>query len=275
MKLGICNEMFTDWSLPEIFAFVAQTGYQGIEIAPFTLADSVKEITSGQRKQIRTLAKQYHLGVIGTHWLLVKPEGLSLTAPDSSIRGKTSQYLQDLVVFTEEIGGEIMVLGSPRQRSRQPQQTEEEVTRYLSECLSPAMEEARHRGVVICLEPLSRQETNFINTAEQAIEFIRKLGHPSLALILDVKAMSDEDKPIPDIVRAAKQYLRHFHLNDTNLLGPGWGQVDFQPIIGALREINYQHWASVEVFDFSPGAENIARHSYQYLSQVLSAGEKN
>ncbi|HOJ40700.1 MAG TPA: sugar phosphate isomerase/epimerase family protein, partial [bacterium] len=150
-------------------------------------------------------------------------------------------------------------------------QTFPEVAGYVAEALQPALEEAGKQAVYICLEPLSRKETNFINTAEQAIQFIKELNHPALGLILDVKAMSDEEKPIPEIIRDSAPWLRHVHFNDTNLLGPGWGQTDFKPILAALQQIGYQHWASLEVFDFSPGPETIAERSFQYLRQILSS----
>jgi len=269
MKIGLCNEMFENWPIQEIFHFAARLGYQGVEIAPFTLASSVEEISFARRREIRHQAEEAHIRIIGTHWLLVKPEGLSLSSPDFSVRSKTADYLRKLVIFTAEIGGEIMVLGSPKQRSLNPGQNLKEVSLYVAETLQPALDQAAKEGIVICLEPLSRKETNFINTAQQAIDFIQKVKHPYLRLILDVKAMSDEEKPVPEIIHSCADWLRHVHFNDTNLLGPGWGETDFQPILKALQDINYRHWVSIEVFDFSPGPEEIARKSMDYLKEIL------
>ena len=75
MKIGICNELFQGWPIAQIFEYAARLGYGGVEIAPFTLADSVRDISSGKRKEIRRAAEEQGIEIIGLHWLLVKPEG--------------------------------------------------------------------------------------------------------------------------------------------------------------------------------------------------------
>ncbi|MBN1445098.1 MAG: sugar phosphate isomerase/epimerase, partial [Candidatus Omnitrophica bacterium] len=62
---------------------------------------------------------------------------------------------------------------------------------------------------------------------------------------------------------------KHFHVNDRNLGGPGFGDVDFAPIIRALKDAGYGGWLSVEVFDFSPGPEAIAKKSIEYLKKFV------
>ena len=269
MKIGICNEMFEGWKFEEICSFISKVGYEGIEIAPFTFADSVDEISKKERERIREIAKENNLEIIGTHWLLVKPEGLSVSSPDREIREKTARYLKKLVVFTHDIGGELMVFGSPKQRNIQEGQSYGEVKEYFKEVLNVALEECEKRNVFICLEPLARKETNFITTARDAIEIIEEVGHPNLKLHLDVKAMCDEERPITEIIKEGAKHLFHFHTNDKNLLGPGFGDVDFEPIISTLKEIGYNRWLSVEVFDFSPGPENIATKSIEYLRKFV------
>jgi sugar phosphate isomerase/epimerase len=88
-------------------------------------------------------------------------------------------------------------------------------------------------------------------------------------MMLDVKAMSSEEKPIPQIIRESADYVRHFHANDEELGGPGSGETDFEPIAEALCDIDYEGWVSVEVFDFSPGPRKIARESLNYLQEVF------
>src|SRR5262249_33237424 len=132
-----------------------------------------------------------------------------------------------------------------------------------SDCL-PALEQGR---VYLCLEPLTPAETNYMNTAAEGVRLIRRLGHPFVKLHLDVKAMSSEGPPVPDIIRANREFLDHFHANDPNKRGPGFGAVDFRPIFRALADIHYGGWVSVEVFDYSPDPETIGRESIRYMRE--------
>src|SRR5205807_4634999 len=125
------------------------------------------------------------------------------------------------------------------------------------------------RGVTICFEPLSSSETNFINSAEAALQFVSRVASPAFRIILDVKAMCAETKPIPSIIRESWPHFAHFHANDRNLKGPGFGEVDFIPIAAALKEIGYNGFVSVEVFSFDEGPETIASKSLEYLKVVF------
>src|SRR5688572_2846623 len=86
VKFAICNEIYQGWKLEDVFAHAAKLGYSGVEIAPFTLANSVNEISAAERQRIRDLAAQHQIEIVGLHWLLVKPEGLYLNHTNSVIR---------------------------------------------------------------------------------------------------------------------------------------------------------------------------------------------
>jgi len=271
MNFAICNEIFQGWKIEEAMQFAAKTGYAGIEIAPFTIAKYVSDISKQERQRIRDAAAQLDITITGIHWVLAQTEGLFLTHSDPTVRQKSSKYFVDLVEFCSDIGGNIIVVGSPKQRNIPEGSTAAQAWDWAKETIREAVVRALQRGVTICLEPLSPQETNFINTAEEAVRFVKPFHSPSLKVILDVKAMSSETKPIPAIIAESWPHFAYFHANDKNLKGPGFGDVDFLPIATALRDVGYQGWVSVEVFNFDEGPEAIATRSLDYLRKTFGA----
>jgi sugar phosphate isomerase/epimerase len=269
MKFAICNEIFREWKIQDVLAWTARAGYHAVEIAPFTLADSVTDISAAARREIREGAKRNGIEIAGIHWVLVKPEGLYMNHPDPEIRQRTARYFCDLVEFCADVGGRVMVVGSPKQRNMMDGVNFDQAREWTAGTFRESVKRAESRGVTICFEPLSPAETNFINTAAEAITFSRQLDSPNFKIILDVKAMSSEGKPVPQIIRESWPHFAHFHANDPNLKGPGFGAVDFGPIGAALREVGYDGFASVEVFNFDEGAEVIATRSLECLRKHL------
>ena len=271
MKFAICNEIFQGWKLEDTFAYAAQAGYDGVEIAPFTLAHSVNDISAAGRRRIREAAARAGVEIVGLHWLLVKPEGLHLTSPDGALRERTARYFGDLVDCCADFGGRVMVCGSPKQRNVLAGVSQQQAWDWATDAFREPVRRAEERGVTICFEPLAPAETNFINTAAEAIRFVQQFGSPWFKIILDVKAMCSEVKPIPQIIRESWPHFAHFHANDKNLKGPGFGDVDFAPIAAALAEVGYAGYVSVEVFQFEEGPETIATKSIEYLRRVFDA----
>lgn len=270
MKFAICNEIFQGWEPARAFEFAAAAGYDGIEIAPFTLAGRVTGITRARRAELRELSARTGLAITGIHWVLAQTEGLHMTDPEREVRERTARYFCDLVDFCADIGGSTMVVGSPKQRSLREGVTPEQGWEHATNVFRQAVMRAEERDVTICFEPLAPAETNFINTAAEAIRFTRQLGSPKFKIILDVKAMSSEAAPIPQIIQESWPHFAYFHANDANLKGPGFGAVDFHPIAAALKRCGYGGWVSVEVFNFEEGPEAIATRSLEYLRRVWS-----
>jgi sugar phosphate isomerase/epimerase len=241
-----------------------------VEIAPFTLANSVTDISATERQAMREAAARNQIEIAGIHWVLVKPEGLYINHPDSALRERTAKYFRDLVDFCADLGGKVMVVGSPKQRNVLPGVSREQAWEWAAATFRDAVARAEQREVTICFEPLAPAETNFINTASEALQFIQQVPSPRFKLILDVKAMCSEAKPIPQIIRESWPHFAHFHANDRNLKGPGFGDVDFKPIAAALKTTGYQGFVSVEVFNFDEGAEAIASRSLEYLQQAFA-----
>ncbi len=275
MKLAICNEIFQGWTIDAVLEYCAKLGYDAVEIAPFTLAKSADQITPDTRRRLRQTAARLGIGICGLHWLLARTEGLGLTHPDAAVRGRTARYFCELVDCCADLGGNVLVLGSPQQRNVPPELTPEQAWDFAAQTLRPAVRRAEERNAVICIEPLSPAETNFINTAAEAIRFAGQFHSPAIKIVLDVKAMCAEAAPIPAIIRDSWPHFAHFHANDRNLKGPGFGDVDFRPIAAALVQAGYRGCVSVEVFKFEDGPEVIASRSLEYLRSVFAGAKSN
>jgi sugar phosphate isomerase/epimerase len=268
MKFGICNELFENWPWEKICDFAGGIGYQGIEVAPFTLTDRAELITAHRRAALRESAESRGLEIIGLHWLLMNQPRLYITHPDTVIRKETARYFVELVGLCADLGGNVIVIGSPKQRNLLPGVKREQAMGYAADVFTPCLEPAAKRDVTLAIEPLSTRETDFLTCASDAVELIERIDHPNFRLQLDVKAMSYEYKPFPQIIRESAKHLAHFHVNDPNLLGPGMGEIVYEPIIAALREAGYDGWLSVEAFDMQYGAERIAKASVECLRKV-------
>lgn len=269
MKFGMCNEFCEGWDFASACELAARAGYDGIEVAPFTIKDSVNDVSRQEREALREIAGERGLEIVGLHWLLVKPEGLYINHPDDEIRRKTTDYMRALIDFCGDLGGTRTIVGSPKQRNVLDGQTCQETWDRTVEEFRKLAPRAESRGVILCIEPLAPSETNFINLAAEARCLVEAVDSPAFRMMLDVKAMHGAGEAIPDVIMESASYLEHFHANDANRQGPGFGETDFVPIAAALREAGYDGYVSVEVFDFSAGPERIADQSLRYLQEVF------
>jgi sugar phosphate isomerase/epimerase len=270
MKFAICHELYEHLDWAEQCRLIAEAGYTGIEVAPFTISEDLSSVPASVFQDMQEEAARNGLEVIGLHWMLARTTGLYLTSPDLEIRRKTTEYLKLLARICRQLGGSVMVFGSPQQRNLLPGITREQAADFAAEVFRGAASAFENEGVVLCLEPLTKKETDFINTCDDAMEIIHRIDHPSVMLHQDVKAMlGAESESIPVLIHRHKKFCRHFHVNDSNLLGPGMGVTDFHPILQALIESQYRGWVSVEVFDYKPGAQHIAVQSLAYMQSVL------
>lgn len=271
LRYAICNETFEGWPLAKACDFAAACGYTGLEVAPFTLAPLASDVTAAQRGEIRRTIARAGLDCVGLHWLLAKTEGFHVAHPDPAVRGRTVDYLGDLARLCHDLGGRVLVFGSPKQRSLLPGVTAEQALGHIHEVFSRLVPVLETTDTVVALEPLAPVETDVLTTAAETCRLIERIGSPHVRLHLDVKAMASEAEAIPEIILASARHLEHFHANDPNLQGPGFGAMDFTPIFTALDEVRYSGWVSVEVFDYAPGPERLARESIDYMRRIEAA----
>ncbi len=269
MRFAICNETYVDWPFQRVCGDIAACGYDGVEVALNAVVADPRTLTARAASELGAIAKRVGIEIVGLHWLLKAPAGLHLTTPHARVRQDTVAYLEHLARLCTAMGGSVIVLGSPKQRDVVAGDSYDGAFARAVESCRQVAETASSLGVTLALEPLAPTYTNFLTTAAEAVRLIEAVDHPACRLHLDVFAMSSEAEPIRDIIRAHGVYLAHFHANDTSMGGPGSGDVDYAPIVDALRGVGYRGYVSVEVFDMTLGGPAIARDSLAFLQSVF------
>jgi D-psicose/D-tagatose/L-ribulose 3-epimerase len=274
MRIALCNEVLAGMSLERQCECAAALGYDGLEIAPFTLHAAPEKITTAEAAKIRATVEASGLVVTGLHWLLVKPEGLSLTDPDAAVRARTLAMMTHLVGLCAELGGAVLVHGSPKQRQIAPGDTYAVALDRLQDAMAQVALAAARVGVIYCIEPLSTRETALINTVAEAADLVRAIDHPNLRTMIDCSAAGlTETEPVPALIERwlPTGLIAHIQVNDPNRRGPGQGEMQFAPILAALKRHDYAGVIAVEPFDYVPDGPGVAAFSAGYLRGLLEA----
>jgi D-psicose/D-tagatose/L-ribulose 3-epimerase len=268
MRIALCNEVLAGMPLERQCEYAASLGYDGLEIAPFTLSASPERISTAEAAKIRATVESSGLVVTGLHWLLVKPEGLSLTSPDATVRTRTMEVMVRLTALCAELGGAVLVHGSPRQRQIAAGETHAVALARLRDGLAQVASAAASASVIYCIEPLSRKETALVNTVAEAAELVRAIDHPHLRTMIDCSAAGlTETCSIPSLIDRwlPTGLIAHLQVNDPNRRGPGQGEMKFEPILAALERHDYAGTIAVEPFDYWPDGPAAAAFAAGYL----------
>ncbi len=273
-RIALCNEVVRGLSFAQQCAFAAALGYDGIELAPFTLSEVPHLLAADEVAAVRRAAADAGVAIAGLHWLLIRPEGLSLTSPDAAVRARTTEVMRRLAGLCAALGGEYLVHGSPAQRRLPDGAGAADARRWAAEAFAAAGEAAAQAGVVYCVEPLSRHETNFISTVEEAAALVRAVGRPGLRTMLDVSAAGLTEAAAPAALLdqwLPSGLIAHVQVNDRNRRGPGQGADRFAPVLRALARGHYAGWIGVEPFEYVPDGPASAARAIGYLRGIEDA----
>lgn len=274
MRIALCNEVLRELPFERQIDLAARLGYDGLELAPFTLRADPHRLPSPERRRLRRLISDGGLQVVGLHWLLIAPAGLSITSTDPAVRARTLEVLRGLVALCAELGGRVMVHGSPRQRRIAPGEDAAAARARGIEVIAVAAEAARASGLVYCLEPQPPAKTEFVNTVAEAAAVIADLGNPALKTMIDTcSAAVSESEPVPELIERwmPSGMIAHMQVNDRNGRAPGQGNDDFVPVFRALRRTGYHGVVSVEPFVYEPDGPTTAARAIGYLRGIMTA----
>jgi D-psicose/D-tagatose/L-ribulose 3-epimerase len=274
LRVALCNEVLRGYPFPQQCALAAQTGYAGLELAPFTLADDPFELTPEDGRRLRGIAADHGLLLPSLHWLLAAPEGLSIATPDAALHARSVRLLEILIRFAAACGATWLVHGSPRQRAPIAGQSVADAQARCEAAWAQLAPTAAAHGVVLCIEALSPAETPVINTVAQAAAVVDRIASPAVRTMLDLSAAaaSESDPPAQVLAHHLRSgHIAHVQLNDRNRRGPGQGSTAVAPVLGVLREHRYAGWVSIEPFEYHPTPETCAAFSLGHVQGAWQA----
>jgi len=274
VRIALCNEVIAPMPFPAQCAYAAKLGYDGLEIATYTLSDEPHRLGSAQLAAARAAAADAGIAITGLHWLLVKPAGLSISTRDDAVRRRSIDVMLALIDQCAELGGRYLVHGSPHQRRVEPGETRAAALARARDSFAAVAERAEKAGVLYCIEALSAEQTPLINTLEEAARIVKDIGSTSIKSMLDCSAAGRMEKqPLAALVERwlPEGVIAHVQLNDRNRRGPGQGEQKFAPLFAALRRHRYDGDVAVEPFDYVPDGPGAAARAIGYVRGVLEA----
>lgn len=274
MRIALCNEVLRELPFERQCELAARLGYDGLEVAPFTLGETPHRLPASARRRLRRQAEDAGIGVIGLHYLLLTPAGLSITSGDPAVRARTVEVIRGLVGLCADLGGRVMVHGSPAQRRIARGYDPAEARRHAMEVLALAAEAAAASGISYCLEPLPASQTEFVNRLEDAVALVDAIGNPALRVMLDTCSASEGEAQPPAALVARwlpTGKLAHIQVNDANQRGPGQGDTQFAELFRVLLQAGYDGAVSVEPFRYEPDGPTTAARAIGYIRGLLEA----
>ena len=274
MRIALCNEVIAPMPFPAQCEYAAKLGYDGLEIAPYTLSEEPHRMGAARIAAARAAAEDAGIAVTGLHWLLVKPAGLSISTKDDAVRQKTVDVMLALIDTCAELGGKYLVHGSPQQRRVEAGETRAAAMARAQASFAAVAERAQKAGVIYCIEALAAESTPLINTLEEASRMVAEIGASSIRSMLDCSAAGRMEKePLAALIErwVPKGVIAHVQVNDRNRRGPGQGEQRFAPLFSALRRHGYAGDIAVEPFDYVPDGPGAAARAIGYIRGILEA----
>lgn len=267
-RYAMCNEAFEAQLFGSVCRNLRGFGYEGIEIAPATLAAHPLDVDSARRRELREIMASEGISFVGLHFILVGPTPLHITTPDRELREKSWQYVRHLIDLCADLGsGGVVVFGSPKQRSATGGMSASEARRHFVDGLADLAPQAGERGVTLLVEACPLSSTNVIHTLAEAVEVIEEIGSPAVRTMFDVHNATDETEAHNKLVARHRDLIRHIHVNERDGGVPGTGDYDFAALFRALHGLGYNGWLSLEMFDFKTDPIAIAKNSIGYLRE--------
>ena len=277
MKYGVNTMVWTtrvDESHAALFSRIRQWGFDGAELflSPQEPADipAVRKMLEKNQLECTTCS--------------VIPRECHLVSPQPEVRAKGVEFLKTCVDRTAELGARLVCgpmfagLGVMTGRRRTPEEWN-----WAVEGLQVVAHHAQKRDVMVCLEPLNRFETYFLNTLEDAARLIHDIGEPNVKIHFDTFHANIEERHPAEALRSVARELGHVHISENDRGIPGTGHVDWRGVLKALKVIGYNGWMTIESFaqpepdlaaaaaiwrDIAPSGDELAQQGLRFIRSL-------
>ncbi len=275
-RLSVCNELYGEMDFAASCRSIKSAGWDGIEIAPFTLLTDATKLPAERRREVRDIIVAEGLEFVGLHWLTVGPDGLHVTTPDDKMRTHSWEFVRGLVELCADLRpqgatGGVMVFGSPGQRKTTGGLSKQQAEQNYIDGVRSIVPDLESAGVTLCVEALPVDQCDVIQTLDRAAEIVDSISSPNVQTMFDSHNAIREVDPHADIVVKHWSKIRHIHVNELDGSHPRPnGGYDFKPVLQVAKDRSFGGWVSMEVFDFTPGPEKIVNESIVYLREEIA-----
>jgi D-psicose/D-tagatose/L-ribulose 3-epimerase len=224
---------------------------------------------------------------LGRTTCVVLPRDAHLVSGEAAVRARGVNFLSRCVERTAELGAVLMCgplyagLGVMTGRRRTLEEWQ-----WAAEGLATAARHAQQSGVTLCIEPLNRFETYFLNTLSDAAELLHAIGEPNVRIHFDTFHANIEERHMAESLRAVRKELGHVHISENDRGIPGTGHNDWRGVLRTLRDVGYDGWLTIESFaqpepelaaaaaiwrDLAPSGDELARRGLEFI-KAMSRG---
>ena len=277
MKYGVNTMVWTTRvgnAERSLFSRIKEWGFDGVEL--FLSPQEPADIPA-----IRRILDDLHLERTTCS---VIPREANPVSVEPSVRARGAESLTRCVERTAELGARLicgpLYAGLGVMTGKRRTQGEWE---WAAESLRVAARRGQELGVTLCLEPLNRFETYFLNTLNEAAQLVHFIGEPNVRIHFDTFHANIEELHPADSILAVAKDLGHVHVSENDRGIPGTGHVDWRGTFSALKQIGYKGWMTIESFaqpepelaaaaaiwrDLAPSGDELARRGLAFLKAM-------
>ncbi len=277
MKYGVNTMVWTtrvDERLQPLFVNIQKWGFDGVELF----------LSPNEPANILAVRKMLDAAGLERTTCSVLPREANLISPQAGVRARGVEFLKECVNRTAELSARLICgplyagLGVMTGVRRTPEEW-----KWAVEGLAQVARHAQDVGVTLCIEPLNRFETYFLNTQDDAAKLVKDVGALNVRVHFDTFHANIEERNPAVSLRTIAKVLGHVHISENDRGIPGTGHNDWRGILLVLKQIGYDGWLTIESFaqpepdlaaaaaiwrDLAPSGDELAKRGLKFIKQV-------